>query len=485
MPEIDLDLDLPPEQASRLARSPVLAPHRSGRARSVGVELVWHDTPEGALAAAGLALCERRVGRARIWELSALHADPPGTPARVLAEAAGQDMLGRPLPAPLLPVAACAGRLRTLPLDAAGAGAAALSVLEGRLRAVADEHPVCRVRLHDVADPMLARTLAGTLDLAVPVATLAEAALRVAGRSVPGPVPAPLAPGQSVSEAFATLLARQAGVLLRLAPLAAAGEGVEPVHQMRVALRRLRSAKKLFRRALDCPALQALTPELRALSARLGPARDWDVFAAGTGSAVAAAFPDDPAVARLLAAAGRKRAESYAALADFLRGPEFRALGISLAWIAAHRPWEALPPADEAQAAARALPLVDFAAKALGRRLARVLEPGADLSALPPDQLHAVRIQAKRLRYAAEFFAPFWSPRPVRRFVRRVTAVQDRIGELNDGRVAAGLMAALGGNERGYAAGIVRGYVAASHADAAAKVARAWRRFRRLGAFWT
>ena len=195
-------------------------------------------------------------------------------------------------------------------------------------------------------------------------------------------------------------------MLLRLAPHAAAGDGTEPVHQMRVALRRLRSARKLFRRAVDCPALQALTPELQALSARLGPARDWDVFGAGTGQAVGAAFPDDPAVARLLAAAARRRAESYAALAAFLGGAEFRALGIALAWLAAHRPWEALPPADEAQAAALAQPLAAFASQALARRMGHVLEPGADLSGLTPEQLHAVRIQAKRLRYAAEFFAP-------------------------------------------------------------------------------
>ncbi len=484
MPEADLDLDLPPAQAARLARLPALAAHRAGRARSIAVEMVWHDTPDGALAASRLALCRHRLGRAHIWRLTALHADPPGTPARVLAEADAPTALGRTLPAPLLPVAACAGRLRTLPLDPAGAGAAALSVLEGRLRAVADEHPVCRVRLHGVADPTLARTLAGALGLTAATATLAEAALAVAGRALPAPDPPPLTAAQSVSEAFAALLARQAGALLRLAPRAAAGDGMEPVHQMRVALRRLRSAQKLFFRAVDCPALQALTPELQALSRHLGAARDWDVFGAGTGRAVGEAFPDDPAVARLLAAAARKRAASYAALAAFLHGPEFRALGISLAWLAAHRPWEALPPADAAQAEARAQPLAAFAARALAKRLGHVRDHGADLGGLKPEELHALRIQAKRLRYVAEFFAPLYPPRPVKRFLRRVTALQDRLGEFNDGAVAAALMAALGGTERGYAAGVVRGYVAAAHADAAEKVAGAWRRFRRLGAFW-
>ena len=483
MPAPNLDLAAPMAEAGRLARLPALARLRAGRAQGVAVEIVWHDTPDGRLAAAGLALSECRLGRTRVWQLAALHAVPAATLPEVVAEAAAPDRLGRALPAPLLPVAACAGRLRTLPL-APAAGIAAVSVLEARLRAVADEHAFCRVRLHGVADPALARTLTESLRLEVATDTLAVAALGVAGRPVPSPEPPRLAADQSVSAAFAALLARQAGELLRLAPRAALGDGMEPVHQMRVALRRLRSAEKLFRRAVDCEALQGLKPELRELARHLGPARDWDVFGAGTGRAIEAAFPDDPAIARLRAAAGRKRAESYAALAGYLRGPAFRALGVTLVWLAAARPWEALPPADDAQAAARAQPLAAFAARALSRRLDHVLEPGADLSGLAPGELHVLRIQAKRLRYAAEFFAPLYPPGPVKRFVRRVAALQERLGALNDGTVAGGLMAALGGAERGHAAGVVRGYVAASHTGAARKLARTWRRVRRLDAFW-
>ncbi|HET9020195.1 MAG TPA: CHAD domain-containing protein, partial [Acetobacteraceae bacterium] len=466
-------------------RLPALAAHRSGRARSQGVETIWHDTPAGDLAAQGLALSERRLGRVRIWRLAALHAVPPGTVAPILAEGATAEALGHPLPAPLLPVAACAGTLRTLPLDPATSGAAALSLLDGRLRAVAEEHPVCRVRLHGVAEPALAVALAEALELTAAPGTLGAAALAVAGRVVPPAPPPPLAPGQNVSEAFAGLIARQLGVLLRLAPRAEAGDGTEPVHQMRVALRRLRSAMALFRRAVDCPQLAALKPELKEIGQRLGPARDWDVFADGTGRAVLDAFPEERAVARLQEAVARKRADSYAALAAYLRGPGFRTLGIRLAWVAAARPWEDLPPADEAQAAARARPLADFAARALARRMAHVQQPdGGDPAHLPAEALHALRIQAKRLRYAAEFFAPLYPPRPVRRFVRRVSVLQDRLGQLNDGTVAAGLMAALGGAERSYAAGVVRGYVAASHPRARVKALRAWDKVRKLSPFW-
>jgi triphosphatase len=136
------------------------------------------------------------------------------------------------------------------------------------------------------------------------------------------------------------------------------------------------------------------------------------------------------------------------------------------------------------QAASLATPLDDFASHALTRRLARVNEAGDDLSALPADELHRVRIQVKRLRYAAEFFAPLYSPRDARRFIRRTAALQERLGLLNDGAVAQHLMAQLGGGDRGFAAGVVRGFVAAGLRGARAKAERSWRKFRRLEAFW-
>ena len=75
--------------------------------------------------------------------------------------------------------------------------------------------------------------------------------------------------------------------VLHFAPAADADvDGPEPVHQMRVALRRLRSAVTVFRRMLDCPELQAANAGLKALSARLGPTREWDVFLGETAPAV-------------------------------------------------------------------------------------------------------------------------------------------------------------------------------------------------------
>src|SRR5512136_1679849 len=56
----------------------------------------------------------------------------------------------------------------------------------------------------------------------------------------------------------------------------------EYLHQMRVALRRLRTAFGLFSDALPRPVAAELLEELRWLTRALGRARDWDVFRAGT-----------------------------------------------------------------------------------------------------------------------------------------------------------------------------------------------------------
>ena len=206
---------------------------------------------------------------------------------------------------------------------------------------------------------------------------------------------------------------------------------------MRVALRRLRSALSLFRRVAGSPELDRVKRDLGALARALGPARDWDVFLAGAGRDVGKLLPDEKAVARLNAAARRRRRAAYTELARVLDAPEFQLMLLDLVQLAVARPWQRDATQDRPR-------LVAFARHALDRKLKRVLEAGDDLSPLPPEELHALRIRCKRLRYAAEFFAPLASGKQSRRFLRRLAAVQERLGQLNDGSVAGGLLGELG-----------------------------------------
>jgi len=121
----------------------------------------------------------------------------------------------------------------------------------------------------------------------------------------------------------------------------------------------------------------------------------------------------------------------------------------------------------------------------MARRLRGLSEHGADIASLPEDALHAIRLRAKRLRYGTEIFSPLYPRREVKRFIRHLTKLQEALGHLNDGTVAADLIAELGpAGGRGFAAGVVCGYIAAGASGARADIDRRWRKFRRLQPFW-
>jgi CHAD domain-containing protein len=489
-----LDLALPQTDVARLLLAPQMARRRGGRPRPTPLRLVWHDTPATDLAGGGETICEHTLAGKTHWRLERLRGSasapfPPGAPPPPLAVAADCAALRPGPPEPLLPVAAWDGSVRGLSLDAAAENVQAV-LRSGALRAVTGERPSCRLLLSGPPESVtaLALALADRIDLRVSADVLASEAYATAGRFVPAPaLGAPLLPTQAgVGDAFAHIVAHLAGVMAHWAPRIEPFGGPEAVHQLRVAVRRLLSALRLFRRAVGGPELDAVHADLRALMRVLGPARDWDVFTGGTGQALVEVFADDTAVTRLLSAAERRRRASYAALLDHLAGSPHRVAGIRLTCLAAGRPWERPAAAvPDQQAAALVAPLEEFAAHALKRRLARLAEAGDDLSGLAPEDLHHVRIRAKRLRYAAEFFAPLYARHDTRRFIRRVVAVQEHLGHLNDGAVARGLMAQLTGAGGGYAAGVVRGYVAAGLRGTRAKSVRSWKKLRRAEPFWS
>ncbi|MBC7636361.1 MAG: CHAD domain-containing protein [Acetobacteraceae bacterium] len=288
-----------------------------------------------------------------------------------------------------------------------------------------------------------------------------------------------ITPDMQVEAIFGPIFGNLTGVILQTAPLAVLGAGPEPVHQMRVATRRLRSAFGLFGKIVDCPQAAALKAGARALAAVLGPPRDWDVFLAGTGADLTAALPNDDAVARLLGAASHQQQIAYASLRRYLDGPAFRKLGAQLAVFAAQHAGSQGSPATVPDFAA-------FAARILKKRHKRLRASGegpdgAGIATLTVPELHNCRLQAKRLRYIAEFLAPAFPAHAIARYLRRLSDLQEALGHSNDASVAADLMAQLGrAGGRGYGGGLVRGFVAGRAGNYHDDIASAWRRFRKL-----
>ena len=483
---MELELGLDPDHAARLPRLALLAPLKRGRARSRTLRMVWHDSADRVLAQQGLALVEQRPQ----WRLERLlpgtHRWPPGAPAPVLATARTATGLGQTLPDSLLPLVAFEGRAISQSF-AAEQGPIGMTVLSGTVRAFTGEHRIGRVRLEGAAEAVqaLAVALAGELFIAVPRASLATEAFAMASAMPPPPrrEGAPELPaGLSVAEAFAHAVGHLTDVILYFAPQAAEGNnGPEPVHQMRVAVRRLRSAIKVFRYAVRHPAVEAADAGLKALASKLGPTRDWDVFVTETAAGVVAAFPAELRLQRLLATAERRRHVCHDELRSFLTSTDFRRLGIELACLAGRQDWQSI--AGDGGQAELTTSLEAFAGRVLRKRRKKLMAVDDDLAGLEPPALHGIRLRAKRLRYAAEIFAPLYPGKPTHRFIRGLSRLQDRLGTLNDAAVAASLVAELTGNHA-FATGLVLGFVGARSSGTRQRIDAAWLKFQRLKPFW-
>jgi CHAD domain-containing protein len=102
--------------------------------------------------------------------------------------------------------------------------------------------------------------------------------------------------------------------------------------------------------------------------------------------------------------------------------------------------------------------------------------------------LHLLRIEIKKLRYAAEFFSRLWERKAVREYTAALAALQELLGSLNDAATAERLCEALrepaGGPDCAEALGLVRGWAAGSARAQLARLPEAWDAFRKSACFW-
>ncbi len=247
----------------------------------------------------------------------------------------------------------------------------------------------------------------------------------------------------------------QAGVLRATDP--------EAIHQMRVGIRRLRSAIGLFPKGIDFPA--PLRIELKWLAGEIGAARDADVLADSTLARMAAACPAETALRSLRQAVSAEALAKRQQAALALRSARYTRLMEGLAsWLHDLRAQQT--PTGKARPAL-AERLDGRAARSLVRWHRQLLECGQRLADASAEERHRVRIAAKKLRYAVEFFQSLHVPRRARRFLRKLAALQDVLGTLNDAAVADRLLLDLGKRQpklveeasfaRGFLSGDVRG----------------------------
>lgn len=513
MTETELKITLDGRQLATLARHPALARHRLQPRRTRQLVSVYYDTPDHALAAAGIALRLRKDGRRWVQTAKAGRSgfglfslkevetpapggrlaldgrDPEGVFAAI-AEASGG--------APLSPVFETRVRRVTERLATPGGGELELALDAGEI--VAGE---ARTPIHEAELELLAGPVCGLFDLAQmlfprgPVRFAADSkadrGYRLArGEKEVAPAARNSGTPDFAAEATVEKVARDifrdcfAQIAWNMA-LIAESEEPEVAHQLRVGLRRLRTAFLVFRDVLGSEALRPLGEEARRLGRTVSPLRDLDVLIGELVDAAAALGLDAGARDALTAALDARRREVRAGVRASLAAPGAVAFLFDLGRLIEGRGW--LAPADYDQSARLAAPIGEIAGDLLDARLAKVAKRGRRIRTLDVEGLHALRKDLKKLRYAACMLAPIYPRKRVARYLDTLKALQDGFGSLNDAAMAAAWLAgpeapAADTPAAQRAVGWVLGTLALRSAGDHPRILRCWDRFAGARPFW-
>ncbi len=501
--EVELKLSAAPGAFAAVRRHRALIEANAGRARSTSIVSRYYDTPTSELFERGVALRLRRRGASWLqtvkgsgdaaagmhrrteyeWPLLRPRLDP-GKLAETPWATLFADTSAR-----LAPVFTTEITRTERALKFADGTRATLSFDRGAVRAGRKRSPLCEIEIELVeGDARRLYDLALALCADIPL-TLAHASKAERGYALARSRPArPVRAGKvalsldvAAPHALAAIAIDCLAQIGGNAEVLRDGRDGEFLHQLRVGVRRMRSLLKLAAGAPGAAEAASLDSGLAALGEVFGPARDWDVFASGTLAAVAPHLHDKElrAFGRLRLRAARKRRLLRLEAQSEAGSQRFSCLLLALGRFCAGLELAAPDPA--ATVLARA---------SLDRSERRLRKRGKRLRQADAAGRHRVRVAAKKLRYAAEFFAPLFRRAGANDYIDALSALQGTLGNLNDMAAAARLLDELmapvrNDAELSHAAGIVRGWTASMSARELERLPKSWRQFAKTKRFWT
>jgi CHAD domain-containing protein len=251
---------------------------------------------------------------------------------------------------------------------------------------------------------------------------------------------APVHAQQSLNDTFRAILKQNFSYLQRWEETARSFENTEGVHQMRVSFRRMRSALKTFRFAIPRSITDSWSQDMRNLANQLGSARDLDVFIEEGLDAVANKLPL-PGQDTLVALAQDKRRLAYQQVCTMLDSEDYSRFKETFAKWLTSQAWLEENTLTHGQRKRLQDNVVPSARKILDKQERRVLAIGNEVDQNSPPALHQLRIECKKLRYGAEFFAPLF--KGMDNYISHMKRLQDLLGTLNDVAVMQQLLETL------------------------------------------
>lgn len=505
--EIELKLRASPEMIESVRQAPVIVQNARNRGVTRRLEAIYYDTPDRLLDRHAISLRVRRSGQHYVQTLKRAASGNPiarhewETPAPLgkldlaqLPIAEIGDPLGALREEMLQPVFSSKVRRRLLKLELDGA-LIEIAFDEGVLEAGSRSRALAEIELELKAGDAatlyeLGLSLLEVAPLQIETASKAERGYRLAFEAAPAVTkapPVPIVADDNVDAAIAKILGQ--GYAHLLANLSAVETGDDPdgVHQMRVALRRLRTAFSLFDRELAPPALAPLVSEARRLARLLGPARNWDVFLTQTLTGIGKTPVSDIDCSGLRELAEPLQTQSYAAIRERLASPEATRFFLSFGCLLERRGWRngIASPAMTILAE----PVSSLARRALARSHRKSLKRGRHFKQMGVEARHELRLSLKKLRYTTEFFLPLHADDSAAgKYLKRMARLQDALGAANDAVTTQPLLDEIRRctDEPGlhYATGAIIGWQRREQVEAAKGLLRKWRKFEATKPFW-
>ena len=508
-----LRFSVAPDLLALLQQAPLIQQHARNRGVVHRLETIYYDTADHALFGGGLSLRVQRHGRrftqrlrrhgphpaakmggtepvSRSWET------PVDGPVPDLARLAGAEQaLLEPLSAaPLLALFETRLRRQVRRLDLSGA-LVDISFDSGVIEAQSRQEEMAGLglSLRSGEFGLLCDFALRLLELAplriAPGNTVRRGYALASGTAPRAQKAAPstLFPDMAADDMIGAVLCGCQSHLQANQLAAADGSRPEGVHQMRVALRRMRSALTLLRREIASPTMASLGAEAKWAANELGPARGWDVFLGTTLSGPQRWGRPGTDFDALRQVAQAPRAASYRAVRELIDSPRYARFQLSLLRWIERRGWR--NEVDRDGLAVLAEPAAVMALRVLTRLHRRALKQGAHFRRLSATERHELRITLKKLRYAAEFFLPLCpDPSNSVRFLARLGRLQDALGLDHDAATTQPLLdeAASASSSPGVqqAIGLVIGWHARDCLAAGKTLEKQWRRFKRTPTFW-